>query len=238
MTRIGLIVAGGTGERLGRAGGKQMLEVCGRPLLALTLEVFERCAFIDGTVVVAHPDRVDEYRKHAVDATGVRKVIGVVPGGETRQRSVARGLAALPHHADIVLVHDGARPLVTTTLLDDAVRALETDETLDGIVVGHPVYDTLKLVDQRGLIIGTADRTAFWAAQTPQVFRVPALRAAYDRAERLGETATDDASLVERAGGRVRMIEGPRTNVKVTVPEDVVMIEAILSAREGDTGDE
>ena len=232
MTVVALIVAGGSGERLGREGGKQMLEIAGRPVLARTVDAFERSTSVDAIVVVAHPDRVAEYRTGAVDVVGSRKVIAVVPGGASRQESVSCGLGALPDDADVVLVHDGARPAVTPELVDGVVRTLTENGELDGVVVGHPVYDTLKLVDESGMVVGTADRSAFWAAQTPQVFRADVLRGAYTRAAALGETGTDDAALVERASGRVAMYLGPRTNLKVTVAEDVAMLTSVLDAGE------
>jgi 2-C-methyl-D-erythritol 4-phosphate cytidylyltransferase len=235
---VAVIVAGGLGERLGLQGGKQLALVAGRPVLAHTLEAFERAASIDAIVVVTHPDRVAQYRAQAVDPTGAVKVVDVVGGGDTRQQSVARGLAAVPAEADVILVHDGARPLVTPEIVDGAVAALLADEAADGVVVGHPSYDTVKVVDAAGTVVATADRSTLWAAQTPQVFRAGALRTAYARAAAEGIQGTDDASLVELAGGTVRMLVGPRENIKVTVPEDLLVVERLLAARGEETGDE
>jgi 2-C-methyl-D-erythritol 4-phosphate cytidylyltransferase len=151
---------------------------------------------------------------------------------------VARGRAAVPADADVIAVHDGARPLVTPALIAEAIDALDADGALDGVVVGHPSYDTLKLVGARDRVAGTLDRTTVWAAQTPQVFRAPVLRRAYARAEAEGFAATDDASLVERAGGSVRMLAGPLDNIKVTVPEDMLIVERLLRTRVEGAGDE
>lgn len=235
--RAAIIVAGGSGERLGRVGGKQLARVCGVPLLAHTLEAFDRCRAIDSIVVVVHPERVEEYRREAVEPVGSQKVIAVVAGGATRQASVAAGLDALPAAAQIVAVHDGARPLVTPEAIAHALEALEADEALAGVVVGHPSYDTLKIADEDALVVGTVDRGLFWAAQTPQVFRAGVLRDAYARATADGVLATDDASLVERCGGTVRMVLGPRRNIKVTVPEDLAIVAALLEARTGEESD-
>ena len=226
-----IIVAGGSGERLGRAGGKQLLEVCGRPVLSHAIAAFEECTLIDAIVVVTHPGRVDEYRHAAIDPLAPTKVAAVVGGGSTRQGSVAAGLAALGPDVDLVAIHDGARPLVTPDLVSRAIAALQADPALAGVVIGHPSYDTMKRVDEDDVIVGTPDRGTLWAAQTPQVFRVPALLAAHAVAAREGYTGTDDASLVERAGGVVRMLEGPRNNIKVTVAEDVALVELLLSGK-------
>lgn len=189
---------------------------------------------VDAMVVVVHPERVDEYRQHAVDASGASKVLEVVPGGATRMESVRAGLAAAPADSTVILVHDGARPLVSSQLIDEVIDRLECDRSLDGVVVGHPSYDSLKVVDAHGHVSGSADRAAIWAAQTPQVFRTEALRKAYDRAGVEGWEGTDDASIVERAGGQVVMHAGPRDNIKVTVPEDLLAVDRLLRARGGE----
>jgi 2-C-methyl-D-erythritol 4-phosphate cytidylyltransferase len=211
---VAIVVAGGTGERIGIEGGKQLATVAGAPVLTHTLRAFETCERVDAIVVVVHPDRLDEYRAEAIDPYGISKVIAVVAGGETRQRSVAAGLAALPADATIVAVHDGARPLVTPDIIASAILALASDSAVDGVVVGHPSYDTLKRVDASGVVIGTLDRRECWIAQTPQVFRADAVKRAYHRAEAEGRTGTDDASLVEAVGGAVRMVAGSRENIK------------------------
>lgn len=231
--RVGLIVAGGSGDRLGRPGGKQLLLVDGRPVLSHAVAAFEYCDAIDAIVVVTHPERVEEYRREALAPLSLSKLLAVVPGGATRQASVAAGLAALPADASIVAIHDGARPLVTIESIERAIARLEADPGLAGVVVGHPSYDTLKRVDSSGRVLETPERSSLWAAQTPQVFRVKELRAAYDAAGRDAFEATDDASLIERMGGAVIMAEGPRDNVKVTVPEDVPIVEGILGRRAG-----
>ncbi|MHB1136026.1 MAG: 2-C-methyl-D-erythritol 4-phosphate cytidylyltransferase [Coriobacteriia bacterium] len=229
-----IIVAGGTGERLGREGGKQLAMVAGLPVLAHAIRALDAASLIDGIVVVVHPERLDQYVHDAVTPTGAAKVLGVVPGGATRAESVRAGLAAAPAESTLILVHDGARPLITSELIDAAIATLEGDRSLDGVVVGHPSYDTLKIVDAEGGVSGTADRTTIWAAQTPQVFRAEALRSAYERARVQGWDGTDDASFVERAGGRIAMHAGPRDNIKVTVPEDLLAADRLLRARRGE----
>jgi 2-C-methyl-D-erythritol 4-phosphate cytidylyltransferase len=229
-----IIAAGGSGERFGDAAGKQLAPIAGLPLLAHTLLAFERCADVDAVVVVTHPDRVEEYRRVAVEASGVAKVVAVVAGGATRIESVRAGLAALPEGVDLVAVHDGARAAITPETISAAFVTLAGRPDVDGVVVGHPCVDTIKEVDADGRVIATPDRTRFWDAQTPQVFRTAALSRAYWRAGISGFEGTDDASVVEAAGGTVVMVAGPRSNLKVTVPEDVAMLTALLEARGAD----
>jgi 2-C-methyl-D-erythritol 4-phosphate cytidylyltransferase len=226
-----IIAAGGSGERFGDAAGKQLAPIAGLPLLARTLLAFERCPDVDAVVVVAHPDRVEEYRHAAVEASGAVKVIAVVAGGATRAQSVRAGLAALPEGVDLVAVHDGARAAITPETISAAFATLAARPDVDGVVVGHPCVDTIKEVDADGRVIATPVRTRFWDAQTPQVFRASALARAYWRAGVSGFEGTDDAAVVEAAGGTVVMVAGPRSNLKVTVPEDVAMLTALLEAR-------
>ena len=226
-----VIAAGGSGERFGGAAGKQLALVAGLPVLAHTVRAFEACPDVDVIVVVAHPDRVDEYRREAVEAIGAVKVAAVVAGGATRVQSVRAGLAALPVGVDLVAIHDGARAAVTPHTISAAFAALAGTPDVDGVVVGHPSVDTIKEVDPSGRVIETPDRTRFWMAQTPQVFRPSSLTRAFWKAGIAGFEGTDDAALVEAVGGTVVMVEGPRSNLKVTVPEDLDMLEALLAAR-------
>lgn len=229
-----IVVAGGAGERFGQAGGKQMIVVDGLPLLAHALLAFERCARVGEVVLVTHPDRVDEYRRETVEAASLKKVGAVVGGGMTRQESVANGLSAMSSAASIVAIHDGARPLVTPAVITSAIDVLERSSDLDGVVVGHPSYDTMKVVGSDGVVIDTPDRSTLWVVQTPQVFRAARLRDAYEGASTAGFVGTDDASLVEWFGGRVGVVLGPRDNVKVTVAEDLAYVRAVLAARKGE----
>jgi len=186
---------------------------------------------VAGVVLVCHPQRVDEYRAACGVGLTTSKVAAVVPGGETRTDSVRAGLGAVPPEAAVIMTHDGARPLVTPAVIEEAVAALTADAGIAGVVVGHPMYDTVKVVAGCGEVTATADRSTLWAAQTPQVFRAGPLRAALDAAAGSAMVATDDSALVEQAGYRVRMVEGPRDNIKVTVPEDLAVVEALLAAR-------
>jgi len=233
-----VIVAGGSGERFGDSRGKQLALVGGKSVLAHTVEAFERCEAVDAIVVVAHPDRVDEYRKAVVGAEGMGKVVAVVAGGETRRASVAAGLAALPMPCESVAIHDGARAAVAVETIAEGFLVLREHPGVDGVVVGHPSFDTIKEVDPEGRVVSTPDRSHLWIAQTPQTFRTDALLRAHRAAAVEGFEGTDDAVLVERAGGSVRMLEGPRWNLKVTVREDLDVLAALLRARGGEATDD
>lgn len=230
--RAAIVVAGGTGERFDRPGGKQLANVAGTAVVARSVAAVAAAETIDAVVLVCHPDRVGEYRAVVEEALGPGAVTAVVPGGPTRRLSVAAGLAALPPGATVIAVHDGARPLVEPAVIDAAVRALEA-VCADGVVVGHPAFDTLKVVDAERRVVDTPDRATIWVAQTPQVFDADMLRRAHARAEADTFEGTDDASLVERIGGTVLMAEGPRWNIKVTLLEDLGVVEALLAQRKG-----
>lgn len=225
-----IVVAGGSGERLGRPGGKQLAPVGGRPVLSWTVAALAETPEVGLIVVVCHPDRVAEYRAIAIDPLGIATPVSFAAGGDTRQASVASGLAEVASDIDIVVVQDGARPLLTAGLVASVLAALDARPDAAGAVVGYPAVDTLKLADG-GVIVDTPERARFWAVQTPQVFRVDALRRAYVAAERDGFLGTDDSSLVERLGLPVVLVEGPRDNIKVTHAEDLALVEAALRFR-------
>ncbi|MDX6583762.1 MAG: 2-C-methyl-D-erythritol 4-phosphate cytidylyltransferase [Solirubrobacterales bacterium] len=158
----------------------------------------------------------------------------VVTGGDSRAASVGHALAEVPAQAQIVAVHDAARPLVTGALVDELVARLAAEPGVAGVIAAAPVADTLKRVGEGGEIAGTEDRSRLWGAQTPQVFRADVLRAAHDGDPASISAATDDASLVEAGGGRVivHAVEAP--NLKVTTPADLRVAEALLTPGRGD----
>jgi 2-C-methyl-D-erythritol 4-phosphate cytidylyltransferase len=164
-----------------------------------------------------------------VDAYGFKKVIEIVPGGKERQNSVMNGLTALQHFAapdDIILIHDGVRPFITPQILQESITVASNGE---GALVAVPVKDTIKCV-RDGLVVDTPDREALWQAQTPQTFLFSAIHLAHCKAETDSFTGTDDASLLERSGGSVRIVRGDYRNIKITTPEDLVLAEAFLKA--------
>lgn len=226
-----VIVAGGTGSRFGNPGGKQMIDLLGRPLLSWTLEAFDRARSVAHIVVVCPDAHRADMQARAVAPFGFDTPVSFASAGATRQDSTRAGLEAVPADCALVAIHDGARPLIRPETIDAAVAALAEAPALDGVVCGQPAIDTLKIADADGLISNTPDRSHFWCVQTPQVFRAGALRHAFDVAEAQGFAGTDDASVVECAGGAVRCVASPRDNLKVTVPEDLALVEAVLARR-------
>lgn len=203
-----LIVAAGSGQRLGAGRPKALVELCGRPLFEWSLEACQEADSIGSVVIAAPPERLPELRREGVE---------VVAGGESRSESVARALEEVT--TSLVMVHDAARPLVTPELIDRAVAALAESPELDAVIAAAPATDTIKRVDSGGRVLETLDRSRLRMVQTPQVFRSAALREAI----RSGDpaAATDDAALIESAGGSVGVIESPSGNIKVTVPADL-----------------
>ena len=225
-----VILAGGGGERFGNPGGKQLIELMGKPLLTWSAEAFDAVADVGLIVIVCPGDRVEEFCRTAIDPYPFVTPIALATAGELRQESSFSGIMRVPGDYEFIAIHDGARPLVTPELIMHAISAVKGNLDVDGAVVGHPAIDTLKVVGD-GIIIGTPDRGAFWNAQTPQVFRASVIREAHATAMAEGFVGTDDSSLVERIGGAVTLVNGPRDNFKITVPEDFGPAEAALAAR-------
>ena len=222
-----IILAGGSGDRFGREGGKQLVEIAGKPVLTWSAESFDAVGDVGLIVVVCPEERKDEYLKRAVDPFPFVTPVIVAPAGPTRQESAFSGLEYVPEEYDFVILHDGARPLVTPALIEHTIATVKGNIDCDGAVVAHPAIDTLKVVEN-GVVVGTPDRNVFWNAQTPQVFRAGIYRRAHASALSDGFVGTDDSSLIERLGGRVLVVEGPRDNLKLTVPEDYQLLEAAV----------
>lgn len=211
MRAWAIVVAGGSGARFG--GAKQFTVLGGRRIVDWA--VLAARAACEGVVLVLPADQVGRI------ALDVQPDV-VVAGGSTRSASVRAGLAEVPDGVEAVLVHDAARPMAHPGLFAAVLEALAAGA--DGAVVAVPVADTLKRVDEDGRVVATVDRTGLWAVQTPQGFRAEVLRAAH-----AGEPeATDDAALVEAAGGRVVVVTGDRRNLKVTDPADLALLEAFV----------
>jgi 2-C-methyl-D-erythritol 4-phosphate cytidylyltransferase len=225
---VAVIPAAGSGARLGGGLSKQYLPLAGMPILARTLAAFESSAVIHAIVVVAPPGDETRCRTVAVEPYGWTKILAIVPGGAARQESVARGLDAAGADASIVVVHDAARPLVSEELIR---RVVEAAAVSGAALAALPVVDTLKRGGGDGGMIATVDREGLWAAQTPQAFRAGVFRDAVARARADGFVGTDDASLVERLGLPVTLVEGEPENFKITRAEDLARAEDILAMR-------
>ena len=225
-----IILAGGTGERFGKEGGKQLVEIGGKPILTWSVEAFDAVGDIGLIVIVCPVERQGEYLSKAVDPFSFATPIVVAAAGSTRQESAFSGLELVPEGFEYVVMHDGARPLISADLIAHTIATLKGNIDADGAVVAHPAIDTLKVVEN-GVIVGTPDRSVFWNAQTPQVFRAGIYRRAHASALSDGFVGTDDSSLIERLGGRVLVVEGKRDNIKLTVPEDYLMLVAAVRER-------
>jgi 2-C-methyl-D-erythritol 4-phosphate cytidylyltransferase len=215
---VALIVAAGRGERLGGDRPKALVEVAGRSLLEWSVQALQAVRGME-TIIVALPP-----------GTPAPSGVTAVDGGAVRSDSVRRALAAAPL-GDPVLVHDAARPLLTAELAEDVISALEQDPSADAAIAAAPVTDTVKRVGAGGVVRETLDRGELWAVQTPQVFRRAALERALDVAPEILAAATDDASLIELAGGRVIIVPASAENIKVTTPLDLEIAELLLGRR-------
>jgi 2-C-methyl-D-erythritol 4-phosphate cytidylyltransferase len=219
---VGVVAAAGDGERLGQGKPKALVACAGRPLVEWSIGPL---AAVCDRVVVAMPPGIDEV-PWTRDAGQAERVTG----GASRSESVLAGVRASPE-ARAYVVHDAARPLVTRALVERCVG--EVGHGWDGAVAAAPMTDTVKEASAAGEVVQTLDRATLWAVQTPQAFQASALRRALDVAPALLASATDDASLVEAAGGRVRVVDSSPENLKVTRPRDLAAAEAVLAARAG-----
>ncbi|MDR3052302.1 MAG: 2-C-methyl-D-erythritol 4-phosphate cytidylyltransferase [Coriobacteriales bacterium] len=225
-----VILAGGSGERFGRGGGKQLLDILGKPILTWSAEAFDAVGDVGLIVIVVPEERMDEYCRQAIDSYPFVTPIIMAPSGALRQESSFAGINLVPDTYEFIAIHDGARPLVTPELVSHTIAAVRGNIDADGAVVGFPAIDTLKVVSSNN-IIGTPDRSSFWTTQTPQVFRSEIIKRAHSTALAEGFVGTDDSALVERLGGKVLLVRGPRDNIKITVPEDRAPAEAGLALR-------
>ncbi len=216
------------GRRMGKAVAKQFLPLGDKPLLAHTLLVFQRSAEIDEIIPILSQEDIENCLRNVIERYHISKVKTLVVGGKERQDSVANGLQKLEKDTSVVLVHDGVRPFVTTEMIKETVDLAKKGEC---VVVGVPIKDTIKEVDEAGIIRHTLERSRLWAIQTPQVFPLNILKRAYEESYKHKVYGTDEATLVERAGGKVRVIMGSYENIKITTPEDLVLAEEILRRR-------
>ena len=215
-----IILAGGSGSRMGADRNKVLLELADKPVIVRAIEAFR--GLVDGLVLVSRAEDIPAMQA-AVEAAELP--VTIVPGGDTRQASVWNGLCALPEACTHVLIHDGARCLVDEGTIRRCIASVEAHGTG---VAAIPAIDTIKQVDADKIVTATPDRSQLRAVQTPQGFTVELIRRAHESARQEGFLGTDDASLVERMGHPVRLTEGNRRNIKLTTPEDIIMAEAFL----------
>jgi 2-C-methyl-D-erythritol 4-phosphate cytidylyltransferase len=222
LQSVAILVAAGSGERLGAGRPKAFVPVGGRPMAAWSLDAIA-AAGVPRAVVAVPPGHAAaaEEALHAELPLG----LAIVEGGATRSESVRNALAAAGPDAEAFLVHDAARPLVTPELFTRTLGALAG---ADAAIAAARVTDTIKEAGADGIVVRTHDRSRLWAIQTPQAFRAEVLRRALAAGEDVLAQATDDAWLVERAGGTVRVVESPAANFKVTTPHDLALADSLL----------
>jgi len=224
-----LIPAAGMGRRMGGSVRKQYLNLLGKPILAHTLTLFENHSLVENIYLIVPSADISYCQEQIVDRYGFSKVSRIITGGAERQASVRNGLDALAKDGfdqpqRPILIHDGARPLFDCNQLS---TLLEIIYETGACIVGVPVKDTIKDVENNK-ITGSPDRSRLWQAQTPQGFQYQLIRNAFDQADADGFVATDDASLLERLGCPVQILEGDYRNIKVTTPEDILIATVLL----------
>lgn len=226
MKVVVVVPAAGSGSRMKSPVKKLYLDVAGKPLLVHTLSRLSEVPQVFGIWLVVDPDDVTFCREEIVRRYGLGKVADVLAGGATRQESVYRGLLATPSDAELVLVHDGARPSIPKEVVE---RVVEAAAETGAATAAIPVKDTLRIADAEGWLQNAVEREGLWRIQTPQGFRRSWLLQAHRQAHEENFHATDDASLVEKIGVKVRRVLGDERNLKVTTPDDLPLMESLLT---------
>lgn len=220
-----VIPAAGKGTRMNMDLNKQYIEINGTPIIARTLRVFQDCDAISNIVLVVNEQDIMWCRENIVFKYNLSKVSTIASGGATRQESVHKGLKCLPEDCDIVVIHDGARPFVDDDMISGSIQA--AIECGAGCV-GVPAKDTIKIIDSDNYVCNTPPRDFMWSIQTPQTFKYDIIMKAHSDAEQKHIEATDDASLVEIMGYRVKLVQGSYKNFKITTKEDLLFAQALL----------
>ena len=221
-----IIAAAGQGKRMQSDINKQYIRLKEKPILAHTIEAFEKVEEINEIILVVSKNEIDLCSQLVVKPYGFKKVKKIIGGGKERQDSIYEGLQVLSKETDVVLIHDGARPFIKEKEIKKSIQVAHQE---GACVVGVRVKDTIKLVNKEQCILQTPDRSQLWSVQTPQVFQYKILKRAYEKAKEDHFMGTDDASVVERLGIPVKIIEGQYSNIKITTPEDLVYGEIILA---------
>ncbi|MCX5726915.1 MAG: 2-C-methyl-D-erythritol 4-phosphate cytidylyltransferase [Candidatus Saganbacteria bacterium] len=230
MKTVAIIVAGGSGKRIEGNLPKQFLMLSGKPILAHTIEKFERCDLVDEIILVVPESYLDYCSQSIVDKYGFGKIRRITCGGEERQDSVYQGLKAFSDSTSIVAIHDGVRPLVTPEIVAGSIKLCQQKKA---VIVAVPAKDTIKRVEC-GLVTATLDRRELWLVQTPQVFEYKLIMEAHKKAREENFIGTDDSVLVERLGCEVSVLEGNYNNIKITTTEDLLVAEKLLKTEAGE----
>ena len=227
---IAIVPAAGLGRRFGSGTKKPFQTLGGKPLIVWSLKALEAVGEICEIIPVLKSEDM-ELVQRLLEEEGFSKIRRIAAGGKERQDSVYNGLQYIEDKNSIVLIHDGVRPLMSPHLAEELIRqmsdAVRNKEKYDGIIPGVPLKDTIKEIED-GFVRKTLKRGFLWAVQTPQAFPYKKILRAYDEAAREGYYATDDAALIERYGGKIKIVMGSYANIKITTPEDLVVAEALL----------
>lgn len=226
-----IIVAAGKGIRMSDSVRKQYIALDGMPMLSRTLGVVNRCDLIDRIIVAVPEDDIDFCRNEIIPAANMEKESILVIGGARRQDSVYNSLKSIETDDGVVLIHDGVRPFVNSEHL---LACIKVAQEHGACILGIPAFDTVKHVNAKNEIIQTQKRDTLWLAQTPQAFQLQLIKKAHEIAKQEGFMGTDDASLVERLGGVVKIIPGSRSNIKITNQEDLKLARALLQISASD----
>lgn len=220
-----IVLAAGKGSRMKAGINKQYINLKGRPILFYTLEVFFACPAIDEIILVIGEDDIEICDKMVLENLNCNKPLKTVIGGQERQHSVFNGLKHANDNAEIIIIHDGARPFITTEIIEKCIKGARKYKAVS---MGVPIKETVKVVDDEGFVKNTPNRASIWITQTPQAFSWDLIRQAHEMALVKNIEATDDAMLVEHLGYPVRMIKGDYRNIKITTYEDLAMAETMM----------
>lgn len=224
MKARAIIVAAGKGERISGNIPKQFVQIKKKPILAYTVEKFEKCELVDEIVLVVPEDYMSFCSYNVVDVYEFKKIKRILCGGKERQDSVYQGLSALSENTDMVVIHDGVRPFVSTQKIRESIELCEKEKA---VILALPINETVKRVEDE-YVLTTLNREKLWIAQTPQVFEYKLILNAYRKAIEDGFIGTDDSSLVERLGFKVKILEGEYENIKITTAEDLALAEGMI----------
>ncbi len=219
MSNVAIILGAGNGTRMKSEKSKLLLEIGSKTVIERSVEVFLSVSDIDEIIVVARAQDIDIYSELLTDER-----ISFVIGGATRQQSVKNAVETVDD-AHLIVIHDGARPLIKCEDIEKTIRAAEE---FSAAAVGVFVKDTIKIVDKQGFVESTPDRSTLFAVQTPQIFDFDLYKSAMQKADEQGLDFTDDCQLVELCGGKVKMVEGSYSNIKITTPDDIALAENLL----------
>ena len=222
-----IITAAGHGRRMGKGRKKQFLMLGENPVIVYTLQTFEKSDSINEIILVVPDDGIDYCKQEIVNSYKFTKVKKIVTGGEKRQESVFNGLKSVSREMDLVAVHDGVRPFLSKSILENSIKKAKEKGS---VVVAIPVKDTLMKISDQGMVVGGQNRDSIWRIQTPQIFKKEILISAFEKALKDNFCGTDESTLVARLGIPVYVVNGSELNIKITTPEDILLGESILKA--------